>query len=57
MTLSIGDKVRKYTRDGAGPVENEVHVLFEVIGIGHMQERDADGVFVSTQVAKLKVIE
>ena len=57
MTLSIGDLVRKYKRSGDGPTEGESHVLFEVVGVGQMQERDADGKYMSFEIVKMRVRE
>lgn len=59
MTLSVGDLVRKYTRDGAGPVENESHVLFEVAEVysGWEPSTDPGTPGRNVQIAKLVVRE
>ena len=57
MTLSLGNKLRKVQDDGVTPVPNEVHVLYEVSGIGSLQEKNETGEYVSTPIARLKVIE
>jgi hypothetical protein len=57
MTLSIGNKVRKMEADGVTPTPNEVHVLFEVIGVGSIQERNEAGEYTSSQIVKMKVVE
>ena len=55
MTLSIGDLVRKQKRDDSGPVENELHVLFEVLEVYSGWDPARPGQ--SVQVVKLLVRE
>lgn len=56
MTLSIGNKVLKVQDDGVTPVPNEVHVLFEVVGVATMSEKNEVGEWITTQLTKMKVI-
>lgn len=58
MTLSIGNVVRKVDpEDNDKFVENEVHIIFKVVGVSTIQHRDAEGNYSSVNIAELEVVK
>ena len=57
MTLSVGNFVRKVNPTNPDEfVDNESHIIFEVVGTGSIQQKNVDGQYESINVVTVKPV-